>query len=123
MAYKDTAKKTAYQNEFIKNAYDRINLTVPKGRKEEIATAAAASGESVNAYINRAITAQMQREAATGGQSSGDSPIQVHRDITPVQPQGDAPGTVSIFSDGGDKPQAAVAVSPTQDDDLDDDIF
>ena len=26
----------SYQNEYIKEKYDRINLTVPKGRKEEI---------------------------------------------------------------------------------------
>ena len=46
MAYKDTAKKTAYQNEFIKSAYDRINLTVPKGRKAEIKAAADAHKHS-----------------------------------------------------------------------------
>ena len=26
----------SYQNEYIKEKYDRINLTVPKGRKEEM---------------------------------------------------------------------------------------
>lgn len=45
----------AYQNEYIKEKYDRINLTVPKGRKEEIKKAAAAAGKSVNEYINSLI--------------------------------------------------------------------
>lgn len=42
----------AYQNDYIKEKYDRINLTVPKGRKEEIKKKAAAAGKSVNEYIN-----------------------------------------------------------------------
>lgn len=62
MAYKDKSKKTAYQNEFIKQAYDRINLTVPKGQKEVIQAAAERAGESVNAYINTAIAERMERE-------------------------------------------------------------
>ena len=52
MAYKDTAKKTAYQNEFIRQAYDRINLTVPKGRKAELQALAKAQGKSVNGLLN-----------------------------------------------------------------------
>ena len=42
----------AYQNDYIKEKYDRINLTVPKGRKEEIKRKAEAAGKSVNEYIN-----------------------------------------------------------------------
>jgi predicted DNA binding CopG/RHH family protein len=42
----------AYQNDYIKEKYDRINLTVPKGRKEEIKKKAATVGKSVNEYIN-----------------------------------------------------------------------
>lgn len=42
----------AYQNDYIKEKYDRINLTVPKGRKEEIKKRAAAQGKSVNEYLN-----------------------------------------------------------------------
>lgn len=62
VAYKDKAKKTAYQNEFIKQTYDRINLTVEKGQKEIIRAAAERAGESVNAYINAAIAQRMDRE-------------------------------------------------------------
>lgn len=45
----------SYQNEYIKEKYDRINLTVPKGGKEEIKKKAAAAGQSVNEYINALI--------------------------------------------------------------------
>lgn len=47
------------QNKWIAKAYDRINLTVPKGKKEEIQAFAEANGESVNGFINRAITETM----------------------------------------------------------------
>ncbi len=46
-------------NKWIAKAYDRINLTVPKGRKEEIQAFAAQTGESVNGFINRAISEAM----------------------------------------------------------------
>ena len=51
MAYKEKSEAIKYNNEFNKKAYDRINLTIPKGQKEVIQAAAAAQGESVNAYI------------------------------------------------------------------------
>lgn len=53
------------QNKWIAKAYDRINLTVPKGRKEIIQAHAEANGESVNGFINRAI-----------GEAMGESPQQ-----------------------------------------------
>jgi len=42
-----------YQNEFNKQRYDRINLMVPKGKKDELKQAASKQGISVNEYINR----------------------------------------------------------------------
>ena len=54
--------KSAYRNEWIAEKLDRINLTVPKGRKEIIRAHAAAHGESVNGFINRAINEAMERE-------------------------------------------------------------
>lgn len=50
----------SYQNDYIKEKYDRINLTVPKGRKEEIKKKAAAAGKSVNEYINSLIDDNMK---------------------------------------------------------------
>lgn len=49
-----------YQNQFINEKYDRINLTVPKGDKVVIKERAAAAGESVNEYINQAIKQRME---------------------------------------------------------------
>lgn len=49
-------------NKYIKEKLDRINLTLPKGKKEEIKEAADSMGVSVNAYINFAIDAMMQKD-------------------------------------------------------------
>ena len=56
------SKRTAYQNQWISQTYDRINLTVPKGKKEIIQEHAAENNESVNAFINRAIAETMARD-------------------------------------------------------------
>lgn len=50
------------QNKWIAKAYDRINLTVPKGKKEQLQAHAAARGESVNGFINRAIDEALERD-------------------------------------------------------------
>ena len=50
------------KNTWIASAYDRINLTVPKGQKEVIKSHAEAQGESVNGFINRAIEETMERD-------------------------------------------------------------
>ncbi|MFR3178977.1 MULTISPECIES: ribbon-helix-helix domain-containing protein [Eubacteriales] len=54
-------------NKYISKAYDRVNLTLPKGQKDEIQAHAAAQGESVNAFINRAISEAMERDKADRG--------------------------------------------------------
>lgn len=48
-----------YRNDFIKQNYDRVNLTLPKGKKEQVKAAAAAAGMSLNEFINAAIDAYM----------------------------------------------------------------
>lgn len=52
----------ASHNKYIAKAYDRINLTVKKGRKDEISAHAQKHGESVNAFINRAIDEAIARD-------------------------------------------------------------
>ena len=54
-------------NKYISKAYDRVNLTLPKGQKDEIQAHAAVQGESVNAFINRAINETMERDKAARG--------------------------------------------------------
>lgn len=49
-------------NKYRKNNYDLIQITMPKGRKDEIKAHAEDRGESVNAFINRAIDETMERE-------------------------------------------------------------
>lgn len=42
--------------------YERIELRVPRGKKAELQEYAQAHGESLNAFINRAIDEAMGRE-------------------------------------------------------------
>lgn len=56
-------------NRYIAKAYDRINLTVPKGQKEIIKTHAESRGESVNAFLNRAAQETMERDNGAPGAS------------------------------------------------------
>lgn len=46
-------------NKYIKGNYDRLNITVPKGRKAAIEAAASSAGESVNQYTQKALLARM----------------------------------------------------------------
>ena len=50
-------------NKYMAANYDRINLTVQKGKKETIKAHAETQGESLNAFINRAITETMERDS------------------------------------------------------------
>lgn len=53
---------TKAQNKYIDKTYDRINLVVPKGKKDKIKAHAESVGESVNAFINRAIDTVMESD-------------------------------------------------------------
>ena len=45
------------QNEYIKNSFDRVSITLPKGTKERIKE----TGESINGFINRVVLAELLR--------------------------------------------------------------
>ena len=62
MAKEKKFDKVEYKNNFISAHYDRINLTVPKGTKEKLQAHATSKNESVNAFINRAITETIARD-------------------------------------------------------------
>ena len=63
------AGKTEYKNNWQKENVDRVNLTMPKGRKDIIKAHAEAHGESVNGFINRAIEETMARDSGAPGSS------------------------------------------------------
>lgn len=54
--------QTRAQNKYINKVYDRINLVVDKGEKDKIKAHAANRGESLNGFINRAISETMERD-------------------------------------------------------------
>ena len=55
-------------NRYMAKAYDRINILVPKGRKDTIKAHAEGRGESMSGFINRAIDQTIKRDT-TGGPS------------------------------------------------------
>ena len=50
------------KNRYNDKAYDRINLTVPKGQKNIIKAHAESQGESLNGFVQRAINEAMNKE-------------------------------------------------------------
>lgn len=58
---KVSKKQQACVNRYIGKAYDRINLTVPKGDKDIIKARADSLGKSVNAYIHDLIENDLKR--------------------------------------------------------------
>ena len=57
-------KKSEYRNAWIAEKLDRVNLTMPKGQKDIVKAHAESQGESLNAFINRAISETMERDNA-----------------------------------------------------------
>ena len=56
-AKKILEKQYKRQNEYIKNSFDRVSVTLPKGTKERIT----ATGESVNGFIKRVVLDELQK--------------------------------------------------------------
>lgn len=56
---KATFNQFAYQNQYNREKYDRVNLTMPKGQKEVVRQQAKNRGQSVNEYINALIIADI----------------------------------------------------------------
>ena len=51
-------------SKYMKENYDEIKIRTEKGQKDRIKAHAESQGESVNAFINRAIDEAMEREGA-----------------------------------------------------------
>lgn len=61
MAYSEAQKEATAR--YNKKAYDRIDVVVPKGKREAIKDFAASRGLSMNKFINDAIDQAMQDQA------------------------------------------------------------
>ena len=59
-------QSTKYKNNFDRENYDRISVNVAKGQREIIKAYAESHGESINAFVARAIWEQMKRDQAQG---------------------------------------------------------
>lgn len=58
-------------NKYVKANYDLYQVKMPKGQKDTIKSHAEARGESVNGFINRAISETMERDSGASGTSEG----------------------------------------------------
>ena len=66
MPISDAQKKATAK--YVKNNYDRHVLTMPKGKKTTLQSHAAAQGESLNGFVNRAIDEAVERDNAKDGE-------------------------------------------------------
>ena len=69
MESNSTKASTAAKNRYNAKVYDSLRIVVKKGRKAEIQAHAEARGESLNAFVGRAISETMERD-------KGAAPIQ-----------------------------------------------
>lgn len=69
-ALENYKRRVKTQNERIKESYDRISVTLPKGTKERIQ----AQGLTINGFVNELVLAELERlEAPTAPKDNGDS--------------------------------------------------
>lgn len=69
-ALENYKRRVKAQNERIKESYDRISVTLPKGTKERIQ----AQGLTINGFVNQLVLAELERlEAPTAPTNNGDS--------------------------------------------------
>ncbi len=54
-----TKTSSAVKQRYNEKAYDRLAITIPKGRKEAVEAHAASKGESVNGLVNGLLRADM----------------------------------------------------------------
>ena len=90
-------------HKYIKDNYDRMELTVPKGRKAEIKAIAESRGQSVNAFVNEAIDAALTGSVA----QTGGNTILTPKALTQAHSAAEAAGeTVEVFIERAVETQA-----------------
>jgi hypothetical protein len=80
------ARKRA-NRKYNAKAYDRLEITVAKGRKDVIKAHAAKHDESLNSFVNRAIDETMGRESIPAGKDGAVSA----QDDAPAAPKSAKP--------------------------------
>ena len=55
-------KQQASVTKYVRDHYDRISVTVQRGKREEIRKHAEKRGESINGFIRRAVDETMERD-------------------------------------------------------------
>ncbi len=88
---KNSEKRIATNNRWTNAHYDRINIAVPKGRKDEIKALADARGQSVNAYIVSALDEKVERDGA-GTPTTGADGILTRSTVKAAQKAAQAAG-------------------------------
>ena len=94
-------KATEYKNKFIEKAYDRVNLTMPKGQKETVRQFAESQGLSLNGYINKLIAENMNGHQSET-QSAGADTLEVSEAVPTVPEREECENTLeekSRYSD------------------------
>ncbi len=71
MAQKYTEARKEGNRKWDAANLDRISIALPKGQKDTIKAHAEARNESVNGFINRAISETMERDSGAPGTSEG----------------------------------------------------
>lgn len=70
MTYSPAQKRASAK--YNAKAYDRIELKVKKGKKEELQEHASRNGESLNSFINRAIDETIERDNSTKSETPAE---------------------------------------------------
>ena len=62
MPISESQKKAV--RKYNQKAYDRLEISVPKGKKADLQEHAAGRGESLNGFVNRAVDEAVERDNA-----------------------------------------------------------
>lgn len=63
-------KRYKKQNEYTNTIYDRLNFTVPAGKKVDVEAAAKAAGVSLNAFCRDAVLEAVEKQLRQSGTES-----------------------------------------------------
>ena len=76
-------------NKYMAANYDRVNVTMPKGKKAEIQALAESRGQSVNAFVNEAIDAAVSGSVAQAGRDTMLTPKAITAALTASEAAGE----------------------------------